>query len=132
MIPYEWRSPSLNELGKRIIHERPHTYNNNGSWKLDTTPDSSLTPEDVATATAIAMSITGQKTAGAVLAAASAAATAIMLQTTIGEKTHDGTTTTEITWKQTNEIYRIQANLSNRATTIEGMSSYLRKSGTQK
>ena len=77
------------------------------------------------------MSFNGQKTAGAALDAASAAAQAIMLQTTIGE-THDGTPTTEITQSQANEIYRIQANLSNRATTIEGMSSYLRKFGAQK
>ena len=91
-----------------------------------------LTPEDAAAATAIAMSITGQKTAGAALEAASAAAQAIMLQTTIGEKIHDGTPPTEITQSQANEIYRIQANLSNRATTIKGMSSYLRKFGTQK
>ena len=138
LIPYEWRSPSPHELGKRVIHGRPHTYKTNGSWNgswmLDTNPDSdsSLTPEDAAAATAIAMSITGQKTAGAALDAASAAAQAIMLQTTIGEKIHDGTPTTEITQSQANEIYGIQANLSNRATTIKGMSSYLRKFGTQK
>ena len=54
MIPHEWRSPSPNEFGKRVIHGRPHTYNNNGSWKPDATPDSSLTPEDAAAATAIA------------------------------------------------------------------------------
>ena len=56
-IPHEWRSPSPNELGKRVIHGRPHTYNNNGSWKPDTTPDSSLTSEDAAAATAIATDI---------------------------------------------------------------------------
>ena len=74
---------------------------------LDTNPDSdsSLTPEDAAAAIAIAMSITGQKTAGAALDAASAAAQAIMLQTTIGEKIHDGTPPTEIPRaKQTNFI----------------------------
>ena len=54
---------------------------------LDTNPDSSLTPEDAAAATAIAMSITGQKTAGAALDAASADAQAIMLQATIGGNT---------------------------------------------
>ena len=64
LIPYEWRSPSPHELGKRVIRGSPHTYNNNGSWngswKLDTNSDSSLTPEDAAAAaTAIAMFITG-------------------------------------------------------------------------
>ena len=133
MIPHKWRSSSPNEFGKRVIHERPHTYNNNGSWILDTTLDSSRTPEDAAATTAITMSIIGQKTAGAALVAASAAAKAIMLQNTIGDdKSTNGTATTEITQNQANEIYRIQANLSNHATTIEGMSSYLSKFGTQK
>ena len=53
------------------------------------------------------MSITRLKTADAALTAASAATKAIMLQTTIREKTHDGTATTEITRSQANEIYRI-------------------------
>ena len=132
LIPYKWRSPSPHELGKRVIRGRPHTYNNNGSQKLDINPDFSLTPENAAAATDIAMSITGQKTACAALAAASTAAQAIMLQTITEEKTHDGTPATEITQSQANEMYRIQANLSNRATTIERMSSYLGKFKTQK
>ena len=100
MILHEWRSLSPNEFEKRCIHGRPNTYNNNGSWKPDAIPGSSLTPEDAAAAIAIAtviasmtvitspttivaMSITGQKTAGAALAAASAAVKAIMSPTTI-------------------------------------------------
>ena len=94
---------------------------------------SSHIPEDAAATTAIAMSITGQKIAGTALAAVSATTKSIMLQTTIGgDEGTNNTASTEITQYQANEINRIQANLSNHATTIEGMSNYLRKFGTQK
>ena len=92
----------------------------------------STTPSDVATTTAIdstaftspstiaVISITGQKTAGAALAAASNAAKAIRLQTTIDDCIEDrntiGTVTTEITQNQANEIHQIQANLDNCVT----------------
>ena len=51
-VPHEWRPPSPQEFGKRVIHGKPYTWNNNGSWKIDATPDSGLTPEDTAEATA--------------------------------------------------------------------------------
>ena len=86
LIPYKWRSPSPHELGKHAIRRRQHTYNNNGSWKLDTNPASSVIPEDSAAATTIVMSITAQKTASRAHAAAFAAAKAIMLQTIMGER----------------------------------------------
>ena len=53
-IPREWRPPSTEEFRKPVIHGKPYTWNNNGPWKIDTTPDSSLTPEDTTAATAIA------------------------------------------------------------------------------
>ena len=79
------------------------------------------------------ISITGQKTAGAALITASVAAKAIRLQTTIDAGIDDkGTVRTEITQDQANKIYRIQTNLDKYATSIEGMSSFLRKLGHQK
>ena len=149
LILHEWRSLSPNEFEKRCIHGRPNTYNNNGSWKPDAIPGSSLTPEDAAAVTAIVtaiastistspttiavISVTGQKTAGVALAAASTAAKAIKLPTTIEDDGGTiGTATTEITQNQANEIHRIQANLYNYATSIEGMSSYLINVGAQK
>ena len=144
-IPCVQRSPAPNEFGKRVIQGKPHTWNNNRSWKLDAIPDSDFTPEDAATATAIATAIAssttftssttndviliiGQKTAGAALAAASAAVKAIKLPTTIEDDGGTiGTATTEITQNQANETYRIQAILYNHATSIEGMSSYFSK-----
>ena len=53
-IPNQWRLLSPDEPGKRVINGKPHTWNNNGSWKLDAIPDPSLTPEDDAAATTIA------------------------------------------------------------------------------
>ena len=68
------------------------------------------------------------ETAGAAVDAASTAAKAIKLPTTIEDDGGTiGTATTEITQNQANEIHRIQANLYNYATSIEGMSSYFRK-----
>ena len=53
--PHEWRPPSPEEFGKRVIHRKPYTWNNNGSWKIDSTPDSGLTPGDTAAAAAKAI-----------------------------------------------------------------------------
>ena len=79
------------------------------------------------------MSITGQKTAIAALAAASASAKAIMPPTRIEDNEGTiGTTTTEITQNLANEIYRIQANLYNYTTSIKGIYSYLSKIRAQK
>ena len=83
--------------------------------------------------TRAAIALTGQSTAGAALAVAAAAARAIKLPTTIDDPSDciddNGTVATEITQDQTNEIYRIQANLDQYATSIKGMSSFLRKLG---
>ena len=98
------------------------------------------TPSDVAAANTIAstaiasitaIAITGQKTAGAALGAAAAAAKAIQLPTTIDAGIDDkGTAATKITQDQATEIYRIQANLNEYATSIEGMCSYFQKHAT--
>ena len=134
--PLEWRPPSPEEFGKRIIYGKPYTWNNNGSWKIDSTPDSGLTPGDsaaaatIAVATTAAITATGQKNAGAALHAATAAAKAIKFATTISNDASindDGTAVTEMTQDQAIEIQRIQANLDNYKTTIDGMSNNISK-----
>ena len=123
-IPHEWRPPSPEEFGKRVIHGKPYTWNNNGSWKTDATPDSGLTPEDAAAATAIATAINNtfaakQRTSvGA--ANASITSKALKFPTTIGENDDGGTAVTEITTQQDqiNEITRINANLGNQFSDI--------------
>ena len=99
VIPHVWHSPFPDEFWKRVIHGKPHTWNNNGSWNIDAIPDLGLILEDAAAATAIAtviastkftrpttidiIFITVQKTAGAALTAASAATKTIKLPTII-------------------------------------------------
>ena len=143
---YKWRFPSEEEHGKRIIHGTPYTWNDNTcSWTMTNVVNTTTPSDDVAAAAAIArtvfvnpttsaaIAITGQSTAGAALAVAAAAARAIKLPTTIDDPSgyidDDGTVATETTQDQTNEIYRIQANLDKYATSIQGMSSFLRKLG---
>ena len=103
---------------------KPYTWNNNGSWKIDTTLDSGLTPEDTAAATAIGTAISNahaakQRTSvGA--ANASITSKALTFPTTIGENDDGGTTVTEITTQQDqiNEIIRINDNLGNPMSDI--------------
>ena len=83
-----------------------------------------LTPEDAATATAIAtaaISHTKQRTlVGSVLNNTSITAKALKFPTTFGEN-DDSTAVTEITTQdQLNEITRINANLGNQMSDIIG------------
>mmetsp|Transcript_20990 Transcript_20990/g.21372 ORF Transcript_20990/g.21372 Transcript_20990/m.21372 type:complete len:176 (-) Transcript_20990:219-746(-) len=135
-VPHEWCSPSKEERRKRIIHGKPYIWNNNGSWKDNNTPFSCLTtPSNTAAAVAIAstaIASTEQKTVGVALTAAAATAKAIKLPTTIGDNAgidDNGTAVTEITQDQVSKIYRIQENLDNYATSINGMFSFLQKIG---
>ena len=94
-------------IWKRVIHGKPHTWNNNGSWKIDANPDSGPIPEDAAAATAIAKATAAinnakQRTARAAVNAAPIDAEAIKFPTTICENDDDGTAVTEITEDQLN------------------------------
>ena len=76
-----------------------------------------------------------KRTAGAALMAASIAAKANKSPIIIGEDTgidDDGTAVTETTQDQMNEINRIQANLGNYKTSINGMSNFFCKLGHTK
>ena len=107
---------------------------NNTTTSSDVTAAAVIASTAFASPTTIAaIAITGQKTAGAALAPASAGTKAIRIPTTIDGGIDDGSTvTTEITQNQANKIHRIQENLDNYSTSIEGISSFLRKLGHQK
>ena len=116
--PRKWRPTSPEKFGTRVINGKSYTWNNNGSWKIDATPDSGLTPEDAAAATfiataAAAINNTKQRIAGTALNAASVTTKAIKFPITIGGN-YGNTTVAEIaTQDQLNEFTYIQANLGN-------------------
>ena len=118
--PHEWRPPSPEEFGKRVIRGKPYTWNNNGSWNKDATPDSGLTHEDAAAAVAIGNAFAAKQRASVGAANASITSKALKFPTTIGENDDGGTAVTEITTQQDqiNEINRNQANLSNQYSDI--------------
>ena len=67
--PHEWRPPTSDKNNKRVIHNKPCTWNGKNSWIKYGTPDSGFESPDVSpSATDIA--ITGQKNAAAAIAAA--------------------------------------------------------------
>ena len=88
-VPHQWRSPTIEEINRRVIHGNPHTWDGTSSWKKNKSPDSGLeAPGTTNAATAIAASSvhpavaavrlnTGQSTAAAAIKADVAAAAAI-------------------------------------------------------
>ena len=137
---HEWRPPSTEEFCKRVIHGKPFIWNDNGSWKIDSTPNSGLTPGDATTAATIAtasaaITTTRQETAGAALTVAAMAAKVIKFLTTTDDDAgnagiaDNGIAVTEITQDQANEIHRFKANLGNYKTLINGMSNLLGEFG---
>ena len=130
-VPHQWRPPTTKEGLKRTINGKPHTWNGKGSWKTDNTPDSGLqAPGDTAAAAAIAL--TGQKSAAAAITAATAAAKALHLPTTIGDDATSATGITELTQDQANEISRLHANIANMGTDISQISTLLSKQTKEK
>ena len=124
-VTHEWRSPSQEEYGKIVIHGKPYTWNNNGFWNIDATPNSGVTSEDADAAyyiatIAAAITTVKQRTSRLALTAAFIAAKAIKFPTTIGEIDDDGTAVTKITKDQLHEFTRIQANLGNQMSDFLG------------
>ena len=83
-VPHKWRPPMKEIGGKRSIYGKPHTQNNNSSWKLDYSLNSCLqTSGDITAAAAIAS--IEQKSAGAALNAIAATTKVVRFSTTIGD-----------------------------------------------
>jgi hypothetical protein len=93
----EWRPPSPEENNKRIIYNKPYTWNGRSSWILDETPESGL------------------KSPGMNLADDSS------IPSHIQPKADDATAITHetgMTQEKQNEIRRLQANLANMTASL--------------